>query len=52
MPMIVMQSRMPAVRWPMASPQPTSTIQMMLPIKDAIPASRRISIDRPNGQIT
>jgi hypothetical protein len=25
---------------------------MMLPIREAIPASRRISMDRPNGQIT
>src|SRR3984885_458479 len=52
MPMIVMHRMMPAVRWPSASSQPKSRIQMMLPITEATPAVRRISIDRPNGQIT
>src|ERR1700742_506416 len=52
MPMIVMHRRMPAVRWPRASSQPTSTIQMMLPITEPIPKSRRTWTDRPNGQST
>ena len=52
MPMIVRQSRMPAVRWPSASSQPTRMIQMMLPMSEPMPASLRIWIDRPNGQIT
>ena len=52
MPMIVRHSAIPLVRWPIASHQPMRMIQMMLPISEAIPASRRITIDRPKGQMT
>ncbi len=51
-PMIVTHSAMPAVRWPIASHQPMRMIQMMFPMSDPRPASRRTSIDRPNGHST
>ena len=47
--MIVMHSRMPLIRCPIASHQPQSTNQMTLPIADAAPASGRLTIVLPNG---
>ena len=52
MPMIVMHSATPVTRCPMASHQPNRMIQMMLPIREPIPALRRGSIVRPNGHST
>jgi hypothetical protein len=49
MPMIVRQSTMPLVRWPMASHQPITMIQIRLPSSAPKPASRRTMIERPNG---
>src|SRR6266568_4456810 len=51
-PIIVRQSRTPVTRWPSASHHPATIIQTIFPTREAIPAWRRDSISRPNGQST
>ena len=48
--MIVMHIRTPVITWPIASHQPASTNQMMLPTVEPAPASGRRTIVRPKGQ--
>ena len=48
-PMIVMHIAMPLIRWPRASHQPASRIQMTLPISEPAPAPGFLTIVRPNG---
>ena len=51
MPIIVMQSKMPVMRWPKANSQPKNTSHKILPIK--LPAPKwPIEIFRPKGAST
>ena len=49
-PMMVRQSSTPETKCAIASHQPQSTNQMMLPMPDATPASARLTTVLPNGQ--